>query len=199
MKKYLILLNAFLITVSLTSTIFSQQTKEISPEKKAVIAEIITFTNAEVQTREIMEKMFDQMEAIYPSIIDSMVDQRTEMSDAEKKEFKEALIKKNADFSKRFNQKFIKMINFQEYLNEVFYPLYDKFFTVEELKDLLAFYKTPTGQKFNSITPEFSAESIRLAQIYLIPRIDGLIKEMMDEELPPKNSKGNPPPPKPKA
>lgn len=182
MKKYLIL-NSVLTIIFLSSIAFSQQPTEISADKKAVIAEIITVTKADVQSKEIIEKMFAQMEAMYPAIIESLVTKQEGISEAEKTKIKTDLIEKNAAFNKKFNQKFVSAINFQDYINEVFYPLYDKFFTVEELKQLLAFYKSPIGQKFNSITPEFSAESIKMAQNYLLPRIDGIMKELMSEEI----------------
>lgn len=195
MKKYLILC-VFLSVVCLTSSVFSQQKTEISDEKKAVISEVLTILKAEVQTKEIMQAMFAQMESMYPSIIDSLVDKQTELTAAQKEQVKKELIERNSSFNTRFNEKFIKMINFQDYMNQVFYPLYDKFFTTAELKDLLAFYKTPTGQKFISVMPQLTGESMKLAQEYLLPRIDGLMKEIMDEDLNYIKSNKNPPPAK---
>lgn len=182
MKKCLIL-NSLLTIVFLSSFAFSQQTTEISAEKKAVISEIIVVTKADVQSKEIVEKMFAQMEAMYPVIMDSLIEKREGLSEAQKAKMKSELVEKNASFTKKFNQKFLGAINFQDYINEVFYPLYDKFFTVEELKQLLAFYKSPVGQKFNSIMPEFSAESVKMAQNYLVPKIDGIVKDIMNEEF----------------
>lgn len=195
MKKYLIL-NTFLAIIFLSSIAFSQQETEVSADKKAVIAEIIIVTKADVQSKEIIEKMLAQMETMYPVIIESLIAKQEGMSEAEKSKIKAELIEKNATFNKKFTQKFVGAINFQDYINEVFYPLYDKFFTVEELKQLLAFYKSPIGQKFNSISPEFSAESIKMAQNYLLPRIDGIMKELMTEDFSVEQKK-NPSAPKP--
>jgi hypothetical protein len=197
MKKYLIL-NVFLSLIFLTSSVFSQKTTEISDEKKAVISELLTVIKADVQTKEIMQAMFAQMESMYPSIIDSLVDKQTDLSSAQKEQVKKEHIERNRNFNSRFNEKFIKMINFEDYMNQVFYPLYDKFFTTAELNDLLAFYKTPTGQKFITATPQLTGESMKLAQAYLLPRIDGLMKEMMDEDLNYIKSNKNPPAPKKK-
>lgn len=195
MKKYLIL-NSLLTIIFLSSTAFSQQTTEIAADKKAVISEIIVVTKADVQSKEIIEKMFAQMEEMYPAIINSMLEKQEGISEAEKAKIKNELMERHASFSKKFNQKFVAAISFQDYINEVFYPLYDKFFTVEELKQLLVFYKSPIGQKFNSISPEFSGESMKLAQNYLLPRVDGIMKEIMSEEMG-GGQKKNPPAPKP--
>lgn len=195
MKKFLIL-NFFLSLVFLTSSVFPQQKTEIPEDKKAVISELLTIMKADVQTKEIMQAMFAQMESMYPSIIDSLVDKQTELTAAQKAQVKKELIEKDRNFNSRFNEKFIKMINFEDYMNQVFYPLYDKFFTTAELKDLAAFYKTPTGQKFITATPQITGESMKLAQEYLLPRIDGLMKELMDEDLNYIKSNKNPPPAK---
>jgi hypothetical protein len=196
MKKYLIL-NAILIFIFLTSTAFSQQATEISAEKKAVIAEIIKVTKAEEQMKDTLEKILGQMDAMYPAIVDSLVESDKSLSPVEREKLKSEMINRNAEISKKFNRKFIAAINYSEFLDQVFYPLYDKFFTVEELNDLLAFYKSPTGQKFNSVMPEFSGESIKLTQTYLLPKIDGLMKELMEDLK--NNGKENPPPPPPPA
>lgn len=191
MKKNLILFTILTI-VFLTSTAFSQHATEISADKKAVIAEIIKATKAEEQMKNTLEKMFGQMEAMYPVVVDSMLKGEKNLSAAEKEKLKTEIIERNADVSRKFNQKFIAVIDYPELLNQVFYPLYDKFFTLEELNDLLTFYKSPTGQKFNSLIPEFSAESIKLTQEYLLPKIDGLMKELMEDIK--KDKKENPPP-----
>lgn len=196
MKKTLII-NIILTIGFFASQAFSQVSPEISADKKQVIEEIIKSVRAEEQMKATMEKMFEQMENVYPAVVDSMIDGQENLTVAEKTKLKAEMIERNAEISKRFNQKFLNVINYPEFLEQVFYPLYDKFFTVEELKDLLAFYKTPTGQKFNNVIPEFSAESIRLSQIYLIPKIDGLLKELINESLK-NNGKGDPPPPAPK-
>ena len=193
MKKYLIL-NVFLTFFFLISTVSAQQTTEISAEKKAVIAELLTVIKADMQTKEIMQAMFAQMDAMYPSVVDSMIDGQTDLNAEQKREIKQILIERNSSFNARFNEKFIKIINFQDYMNQVFYPLYDKFFTTEELKDLIAFYKTPTGQKSILTTPQLTGESMKLAQEYLIPQIDGLMKELMDEDLKFAKSNKNQPP-----
>ncbi len=182
MKKYLIL-HAILLTLILSLSAFSQETKQNLAEKKVVIDEIVKVVKAEDQIQSTMQATVNQMDAMYPSIVDSIVDGDDKIPSAEKAVIKAAMIKKHDDFNKRFNDKIFKVINFSEYTATVFYPLYDKFFTLEELKDLLAFYKSPTGQKFNSISPQFMTEIVKLTQIYLMPKIDGVVKELIDEDL----------------
>lgn len=187
MKKYSIL-HAILVTLFLTATAFSQDTNQNSEEKKVVIDEIVKVLKAEEQIQTTMRATVEQMNAMYPNIVDSIVDSNDKIPPAEKAKVKAEMIKRHAGFNKRFNDKMFKAINFQEFTAAVFYPLYDKFFTLEELKDLLTFYKSPTGQKLNSISPQFTAETVKLTQTYLLPKIDGVVKELLDEDL--KNAGG---------
>lgn len=178
MKK--LILNLSLIFIALTSTAFSQ---EISADKKAVIDEIIVVTKAETNMKKTMSAIFGQMDAMYPSIVDSILDGEKGLSANQKEEIKKTLIAKSSDFNKRFNERFVQAIDFPIFIKDFYYPLYDKFFTTEELKDLAAFYNSPTGQKFNNIIPEFSAESIRLTQIFLLPKMDGIMKGIIEEDI----------------
>ena len=67
-------------------------------------------------------------------------------------------------------------------VEEVFYPLLDKFFTVAELKDLIAFYKSPTGQKTVSLQPQIYTESTTQINTVLIPAMQKVMKKVTDEE-----------------
>lgn len=49
-------------------------------------------------------------------------------------------------------------------LNRVVYEVWARRFTVEELKELAAFYKTPLGQKYSKVEPELRALSIGAAK-----------------------------------
>jgi len=45
-------------------------------------------------------------------------------------------------------------------------PLYDRHFTHQEIKDVIAFYKTPTGQKVIRILPVIAQESMAIGELH---------------------------------
>lgn len=47
---------------------------------------------------------------------------------------------------------------------EMIVPLYGKYFTESEINDLIAFHKTPTGQKLLSVQPQLMQESMQVGQ-----------------------------------
>lgn len=184
---------AIFLILCFSSVVFAQETK-ISPEKKKVIAEIISVMKADQKLKEVMQAMFKQLDANYPLIVKAMLDKRTGITPAEKTKIEDDLISQQNNFNSRLQQKMIQAIDFQEFIEATFYPLYDKFFTAAQLNDLLEFYKTPTGQKLNDVLPQLSAESVRLSQEYLTPKIEGILQEAIKEQTrkaPPPAKKAN--------
>lgn len=190
MKKHTLLCAAILMSLIVFTNARAQT--GISPEKKKIIAEIVTVTKADKRIEQVMQAMFGQMNQMYPLMMQSSLKDRKDLTAAQKAEIENALIKKNQDFVGRFQNKMLKAINFQEYIEATIYPLYDKFFTEAELRDLLTFYKTPTGQKLNESLPQFAAESVRLSQDFLMPKLNGIVDEMIKEDA----ERGKNPPPK---
>ena len=47
-----------------------------------------------------------------------------------------------------------------------FYHIYHKYFTFEEIKELIQFYKTPLGRRLVAIMPKMSDESITASELW---------------------------------
>lgn len=72
--------------------------------------------------------------------------------------------------------------------------IYARAFTPEELVQIAAFYKTPTGSKLLGMSTRIHGESLAFGRRYVAPRIDRLVEEMMKksaapEQLPRKDAK----------
>ena len=50
------------------------------------------------------------------------------------------------------------------FIQEMSYELYDKYFTTAELEEVVAFYKSPIGQKITSVLPQLTQESMLAGQ-----------------------------------
>ena len=50
------------------------------------------------------------------------------------------------------------------FMNDVTYAVYTRHFTLAELKDIVAFYKTPTGKRFSVLAPQLTQEGMIEAQ-----------------------------------
>jgi uncharacterized protein len=59
-------------------------------------------------------------------------------------------------------------------------PVYDKFLTHQEIKDLIQFYETPTGRKLIAVMPQIMQGSMQAGQAWgadLVQRAKGRLKE----------------------
>lgn len=70
-------------------------------------------------------------------------------------------------------------------LAEQIVPIYDKYFTHAEIKELLTFYQTPIGKKAISVLPRIVNESMMAGQKWgktLGPEIDKRVKAVLTRE-----------------
>ena len=67
------------------------------------------------------------------------------------------------DVPAEFWDNFTKEVRSDE-LIDLIVPIYDKYYTREEIHDLMAFYQSPVGQKTVKILPKLSAEAISAGQ-----------------------------------
>jgi len=154
----------------------------ISPEKRAVITELIAVTKTEEQILKSTDAMIAVMDESYPAILRSSLEKMTELPAKEREEMINSLVGRHQVFSKKMRERIPQRINYKQFIEETYYPLYDKFFTESELRELVNFYKTPAGQKFIDTMPQLFAEATRLSLEKLSPQITKLIDEIIKEE-----------------
>jgi len=98
---------------------------------------------------------------------------------------KNLFLQQNPGLSKDLNEIAVKIRTdlaprFDELTDEVA-KLYTTHFTEPELKDLLAFYKTPVGMKLISEQPKIGEEGLKFAQEWANSLTDQVIAKMRDE------------------
>lgn len=160
---------------------FAQQ--DLAPEKKALIKELLIVTDAEKNTSKVVDSMLTAMEEQYPLII-KQIEQSlgTGLTPAQRDKIR-AEVPDFTTFSQTFRQRIQQRINFGEFVEQISYPLYNKHFTETELKDLITFYKSSTGKKTLSVMPELLRDSVQKSGEILIPKLNILIQEIIEEEI----------------
>ena len=66
-------------------------------------------------------------------------------------------------------------------IKDDYVALYAETFTAAELKDLIAFYKSPAGQAFTKKQPELTRRGVEMTQklmMQIMPKIQAMTKEM---------------------
>lgn len=175
----------------------AQEGPALSAEKKKLISELVVLTKTDQQIIDITDKMLESMEILYPTIVEEFMSGTPDLSADEKELLRKEMESGYKNFSQKFRERLPVEIDYRQYVEDSIYPLYNQFFTEKELADLVAFYKTETGQKTITVMPQLFAESLKLSQQFLLPKIMDLADRIIREEMD-KLKKGPPPPPPPR-
>jgi hypothetical protein len=74
-----------------------------------------------------------------------------------------AFQKQIPDVSEDFWSRFEKKLDVRELIEKII-PVYDKYYTLEDLKAVNAFYESPAGQKILSTLPQVMQEAVKIGQ-----------------------------------
>jgi hypothetical protein len=131
-----------------------------------------TNADAEAAARELVDtmKLPDQFKAVLPTIIQHM---------------KPAIVQNRPDVARDFDAMMPivqeKMGAHLGELSSAMAAIYANNFTADELRELTAFYKSPTGQKFLQKTPVVAAQTMAAGQKFGQAAAADAQKQMTDE------------------
>lgn len=157
----------------------------VSPQKRALIKELLEVTEAAKLAESTSQTMLVQMEQEFPKIMGMLMTQQeadNKLTPAQRKALQSESSAASMRMLKRFQEKVLTAINFAELLETVSLELYDKYFTEEELKDIVAFYRTSTGKKSIQVMPKLVADTMQMSNQVLLPKIMGALDEIIQEE-----------------
>lgn len=171
---------AFVVFVFCTS---ANSQSAIPEEKRKLISEMVTIMKMDAQLPEMTDQILKAMETSYPLGSNQAIDSNPNLTQEQKEQLKLKEADSFRSFSTKLRERIKTGIDHKKYIEEGVYPLYDKFYSEQELKDLILFYKTPTGQKVVTSMPKLFAESQKVAQETLVPQVLPLIQQLLDEEF----------------
>jgi hypothetical protein len=172
-----------LIVVITASSLAVMAQNAVSPAKRKLIAEFIVISRMDKQMDQVMDVLFSTQDILYAATVKKMVERRTDLTPKQQEELELSMVERSKAFSTKFRERLPAAINFPEYIEQSVYPIYDKAFTEKELADLVAFYKSETGQKVLVTMPQLMTESMEIAQRVLIPKISKLVDDIIAEDL----------------
>jgi hypothetical protein len=150
----------------------------VSPQANAAVKELLDA----MDVRKMMAASFAEMEKALPQMMRAQmtaVINADPGADAEKKKAALAKVEQVLPVaSQAINRLFKDPALIDEMLVEIA-PLYTRNYTVAELKELTAFYRTPLGRKMMALSPRLSAESMAIGQRIVAPRLNGVMQEVM--------------------
>ncbi|MBB6132201.1 hypothetical protein HD842_000312 [Massilia aurea] len=149
-----------------------------SPQASAAVKELLDA----MDVRKMMAASFAEMEKALPQMMRAQltaVINADPGADAQKKKAALAKVEQVLPVaSQAINRMFKDPALIDEMMVDIA-PLYANNYTVAELKELTAFYRTPLGRKMLALSPRLSAESMAIGQRIVAPRLNGLMQEVM--------------------
>lgn len=119
-----------------------------------------------VGTRDILRELFDQD---IDAQIEAMRRARPDVSD---------------EFWEEFTAEFKRQASPDELMKAIL-PIYDKHFSHQEIRQLIAFYESPLGRKISTTLPEIQRESLEAGRVWgeqLGDRMNARLKQRLAEK-----------------
>ncbi|HEX8367547.1 MAG TPA: DUF2059 domain-containing protein [Pyrinomonadaceae bacterium] len=153
----------------------------VAPEKQAAIKELVAIIQADNKVEDLVQMMSAQMQVTSKTIFKALLDERTDLTAAERKSLEDAFAASQNESARRYQEKFAQKLDLKAIMEETSIAIYDKHYTLEEVRDLTAFYKSPTGQKSLRLMPAIMSDSMQAMQDKLLPKIPVIIREIEED------------------
>ncbi|MFC4160234.1 DUF2059 domain-containing protein [Chitinimonas lacunae] len=146
------------------------QAAELPADKKAAIKELLDTMNLKAMVPQMVMMVQMQMGQMLPAVMMQRIDADKKLSAEEKAKRKAKL---QADLPKMGAELREEMgkIDLGGIIEDSIYTIYGKHFEAKEIRDVTAFYRSPTGQKMLKLTPQITAESMQLTSEKIMPKL----------------------------
>ncbi len=147
--------------VSMSIPAHAQET--ISAEKRALLKEMLDATSAAATFESFLKPMAVQLRKVIKEANPNLTEEQMSFIESDVVSVYRESLK-------------------TESFNESLYKIYAKHFSVDELREINAFYKSPAGQKSNKVMPLIAEDSMTFGQKWsqsLVPTIQKRITERM--------------------
>jgi hypothetical protein len=154
----------------------------VSPEMRNAVRDLFDAMN----TRDGLTKAFGQFAQSLPQRIYEAVIQTLETNQtltAEQKQGIVANIRPQFENAVKEAQGVVtdpKMV--QDTMDKMI-PIYARQFTLQEIKELTAFYRSPVGAKAQTVLPAANAEAFAQENTYFGPRVSGIVDRLMKQQI----------------
>lgn len=168
------------------SAALSTSTVDIPPAKLALLKELCELLAPGKNAEESLNVTFAQQEKQMTAIFNAMAGSRgpAGASAEEAQRVKEALISRQMKILKRTQQLFREKIDLNSLCNTIYISIYNKHFDVKQLKDLIAFYKSPTGSHFREVQTAIVDEAMAMTSRDIQSKIIAISKQVEAELRP---------------
>jgi hypothetical protein len=174
MKKFLL---SFATVLALAGTAPSYAASAADPQVTAAVRQMFEA----MRYREILAGMYKQMEASIPANIrktTTMAVNADARLDPAAKQARLAEMERRLPAASAAIRTLFQDPTLTDEILEAMVPVYARHYTVEEIRQLSAFYKTPIGHKSLVVMPQLMAESMAVSNQVLGPRLHKMMQSV---------------------
>ena len=164
------------------TAITAARAEEVTPEKAALVQEYLEVTRSKVPVAEMLDAFLGQMDPMYERIFDQFVS-RSGADDARQEALRARYDESLARIRESFRALYTDRIDLEFVVERVYAPIYARYFTEQELRDLIAFYRSATGQKVLTTLPNVILEATAALSEELMPIITEMANQVFEREL----------------
>ncbi len=172
----------FILALSTAAALSAFPSFALAADTPAVAATKAMFDAMEM--RKNMNAMYAEMQKSMPMMLRqqavAMIEADPKLNAEQKKEAIAKAEQMLPGVAQAINKIFNDQTLIDEMINEMV-PLYASNYTVEEIKQMTAFYKSPVGRKMMTLTPRLAAEGMAIGQRVMNPRLGKLMQDVMQE------------------
>lgn len=182
MKSAKFIVTFFLLLLAPAQVFGSNPRQEVKAEKRALIRELFEATRAGLMAQSSTDAMLNQMEKDLPQLVSQVIESAPEIKPREQAKLQQMKDETRMRMLRRLRELMHEKIDLADITEQMFYPLYDKYFNEDELRGLVAFYKSPVGQKAIDVLPALMQEALARASELIVPKLTPIVTQVMDEE-----------------
>jgi uncharacterized protein len=180
-----LLLSCGVVAMAQGQAAATKEDTTVSPEKRALVKELLDLTNSRQSSAALFKAQFDEMEKQLPEIewqAITAIQDFGKLTPAQRNQMRAKLGESTLRMSTRIKTLFEERIDMQQLIEDITVSVYDKHFSADELRDLVTFYKSPTGKKVMEVTPLMLSESAAKASELVAPKVTAIVEEIQKEE-----------------
>jgi hypothetical protein len=151
----------------------------ISAEKRSLIKELLEITDASNNAQQIMTAM---VRSELPKLLSAILEKFPALN-SDRPEVQKQLSEIASRIAIKYRDRVIKQVDANQLIEEISYPIYDKYFTESELRNIVNFYKSSTGKKAIRLMPQIVNDSMSRTNEILSPKLSSIMAEIIAEEL----------------
>jgi hypothetical protein len=169
---------ALLATLLVAVPAAADEPPPLSEERIALVTEFLEVTESGHGTVALRQAFVDRLEHTYPQTFEEMLDELSLSAEGEaaaRARYEESF----ARFRARFVELFDEQIDLAVLARVLYAPIYTRYFSDDELRELIAFYRTPTGRKSLHALPRAMTE----VTVEVVPAMAPLITSLVNEAV----------------